>query len=480
MIARARLRRGDGRARAPALLPAPRPHPGAPALPARTQGQAREAAPEPLLGDARVPGRARHAGGRPRRDDRGAAPRGCFAIWLCGEAVGADVSPVVYIILGPLLFLVQMVPFTLNGLGLREAFFVVFLGRFGVPEDVAFAAGFLFYAVSVATSHPGRGHPALAERPAGRPGAVTVSIVIVSFNARKHLERCLDAVAGGAHEVVVVDNASEDGSPALVRERFPAVRLVELPENVGFGRGEQRRDGGGRRGPLPPAQLGRLARRRTRSSGWRPSPRSGPAPASSARGCATRTARSSARCAAGRPRGGWRPSTSSSAGSARARSAFNAFYGAGFDHDVRCGHVEVLKGAVLLVRREAYATVGGLRPGLLHVRRGDGPLLPRGPGRLGGRLRPGRGVRARRRRLHGRAVGRAPRVRPDAARAAPRPPALRRQASGPAERRAGPAAPGRGVPPARGPLQRRGRKALRRGRRLARLGHRAELLAGRG
>jgi glycosyltransferase 2 family protein len=78
-----------------------------------------------------------------------------IAIWLCGEAVGADVSPVVYIILGPLLFLVQMVPFTLNGLGVREAFFVVFLGRFDVPEDVAFAAGFLFYAVSVATSIPG-------------------------------------------------------------------------------------------------------------------------------------------------------------------------------------------------------------------------------------------------------------------------------------------------------------------------------------
>jgi uncharacterized protein (TIRG00374 family) len=78
-----------------------------------------------------------------------------MSIWLCGEAVGADASPVVYMILGPLLFLVQMVPFTLNGLGVREAFFVVFLGRFGVPEDVAFAAGFLFYAVSIAASLPG-------------------------------------------------------------------------------------------------------------------------------------------------------------------------------------------------------------------------------------------------------------------------------------------------------------------------------------
>jgi uncharacterized protein (TIRG00374 family) len=76
-------------------------------------------------------------------------------IWLCGEAVGADVSPLVYIILGPLLFLVQMIPFTLNGLGVREAFFVLFLARFDVPEDVAFAAGFLYFAISIATCLPG-------------------------------------------------------------------------------------------------------------------------------------------------------------------------------------------------------------------------------------------------------------------------------------------------------------------------------------
>jgi N-acetylglucosaminyl-diphospho-decaprenol L-rhamnosyltransferase len=64
-----------------------------------------------------------------------------------------------------------------------------------------------------------------------------VSIVIVSFNGRGYLERCLGAVVGGPHEVVVVDNASTDGSPDLVRERFPSVRLLELPENRGFGAG---------------------------------------------------------------------------------------------------------------------------------------------------------------------------------------------------------------------------------------------------
>jgi uncharacterized protein (TIRG00374 family) len=78
-----------------------------------------------------------------------------LGIWLCGEAVGIDLSPLVYVILGPLLFFVQMVPFTVNGLGVREAFFVVFLGRFDVDADTAFAAGFLYYAVSIAVSLPG-------------------------------------------------------------------------------------------------------------------------------------------------------------------------------------------------------------------------------------------------------------------------------------------------------------------------------------
>lgn len=94
------------------------------------------------------------------------------AIWLCGVAVGVDVSPLVYVMLGPLLFLVMMVPFTINGLGVREAFFVAFLAKFGVGADAAFATGFLFYAVTIATSVPGglillwrSARPALARAP---------------------------------------------------------------------------------------------------------------------------------------------------------------------------------------------------------------------------------------------------------------------------------------------------------------------------
>jgi uncharacterized protein (TIRG00374 family) len=94
------------------------------------------------------------------------------AIWLCGLAVGVHLSPLVYVVLGPLLFLVMMVPFTINGLGVREAFFVAFLARFGIAADPAFATGFLFYAVTIATSVPGglimlwrSARPALARAP---------------------------------------------------------------------------------------------------------------------------------------------------------------------------------------------------------------------------------------------------------------------------------------------------------------------------
>ena len=78
-----------------------------------------------------------------------------LAIWLSGEAVGIDLTPRPYYVVGPLLFLVMLVPFTLNGLAVREAFFVSFLGNVGVDGDSAFAAGFLFFVVTVLMSAPG-------------------------------------------------------------------------------------------------------------------------------------------------------------------------------------------------------------------------------------------------------------------------------------------------------------------------------------
>jgi GT2 family glycosyltransferase len=67
-----------------------------------------------------------------------------------------------------------------------------------------------------------------------------VDVVIVSWNTREHLARCLGAVAfNGARpaiDVVVVDNASTDGSPAMVAQKFPHVRLIASDTNAGFGR----------------------------------------------------------------------------------------------------------------------------------------------------------------------------------------------------------------------------------------------------
>ncbi len=78
-----------------------------------------------------------------------------LAIWCAGKAVGLDLSPRPYYVMGPLLFLVMLVPFTVNGLAVRESFFVSFLGGLGVGADVAFSTGLLFFAVTVAVSLPG-------------------------------------------------------------------------------------------------------------------------------------------------------------------------------------------------------------------------------------------------------------------------------------------------------------------------------------
>ncbi len=71
-----------------------------------------------------------------------------------------------------------------------------------------------------------------------RGAGPVLSIVIVSYNARGDLDRCLQSLAAvppvTPHELVVVDNASPDGSAAAVRAGWPAVRLVALERNLGF------------------------------------------------------------------------------------------------------------------------------------------------------------------------------------------------------------------------------------------------------
>jgi N-acetylglucosaminyl-diphospho-decaprenol L-rhamnosyltransferase len=69
-----------------------------------------------------------------------------------------------------------------------------------------------------------------------------VSVVVVTFNAAAYIERCLASVS--SHETIVVDNGSTDGTPALVRERFPGVTVLEQ-ENRGMGGGNNTGIGAG-------------------------------------------------------------------------------------------------------------------------------------------------------------------------------------------------------------------------------------------
>jgi N-acetylglucosaminyl-diphospho-decaprenol L-rhamnosyltransferase len=66
-----------------------------------------------------------------------------------------------------------------------------------------------------------------------------LSVVIVSYNTRELLRGCLGSVLadvdpGLEHEIIVVDNASADGSAAMVRNGFPQVRLLANAQNRGF------------------------------------------------------------------------------------------------------------------------------------------------------------------------------------------------------------------------------------------------------
>lgn len=183
----------------------------------------------------------------------------------------------------------------------------------------------------------------------------SVSVIVVTYNALPWIEPCLDSVRDC--ELIVVDNGSSDGTPALVRERFPKARLIEQ-ENKGLGAGWnagleaatgsrllflnadawvvgdgvaklvevlEREPNAALVGPRLRYPDGRLQR--------------------SVRGFPTL----------------WRLASEYFflRKLAPKTKLFNAFYGGGFRHD-RELEAEFLMGAALLVRREAIDEVGGL------------------------------------------------------------------------------------------------------------------------
>src|SRR4051812_9701898 len=86
---------------------------------------------------------------------------------------------------------------------------------------------------------------AVSNSPASRRSAPAeapprLSVVVVSYNTRELTLRCLETLHAQTtavpFEVLVVDNASSDGSADAIAERFPHATLIRSAENLGFAR----------------------------------------------------------------------------------------------------------------------------------------------------------------------------------------------------------------------------------------------------
>ena len=67
---------------------------------------------------------------------------------------------------------------------------------------------------------------------------VDVSIIIVNWNTKEYLTKCIDSIEGDkgnySKEIIVVDNASTDGSVQIIKDRYPKAKLIKNSENLGF------------------------------------------------------------------------------------------------------------------------------------------------------------------------------------------------------------------------------------------------------
>src|SRR6266704_1635071 len=68
-----------------------------------------------------------------------------------------------------------------------------------------------------------------------------ISFIIVSWNVRELLRRAIESIRADASayetEIIVVDNASQDGTVEMLRAEFPNVRVIANADNRGFTRG---------------------------------------------------------------------------------------------------------------------------------------------------------------------------------------------------------------------------------------------------
>lgn len=72
-------------------------------------------------------------------------------------------------------------------------------------------------------------------------GRSVLTIVVVTYNSAAYVRRCVQSLIDHGprclHKIIVVDNASSDDTVAILKTEFPGIGLLELPQNVGFGRG---------------------------------------------------------------------------------------------------------------------------------------------------------------------------------------------------------------------------------------------------
>ncbi len=71
----------------------------------------------------------------------------------------------------------------------------------------------------------------------------TLSIVIVNYNTRSLILQCLNSIVAqddAEHEIIVVDNNSEDGSPRAIRDNFPRAVVIENNHNLGYAKAVNR------------------------------------------------------------------------------------------------------------------------------------------------------------------------------------------------------------------------------------------------
>lgn len=63
-----------------------------------------------------------------------------------------------------------------------------------------------------------------------------ISIIIITYNHKNYIEKCLDSIPSNV-EVIIVDNCSIDGTPEIIEEKYPHIKLIKSQENLGYGRG---------------------------------------------------------------------------------------------------------------------------------------------------------------------------------------------------------------------------------------------------